>query len=59
MNVGLRDNLKMGDTVNIERDGKKVASANVEKIYDNFAAANIVKELKDAPIKEGDSISIG
>lgn len=59
VNVGLRDDLKMGDSVKILRDGKTVGSASVEKIYDNFAAANIVKEPKDAPIKEGDSISIG
>lgn len=59
VNVGLRDNLKMGDTVNVVRDGKTVGSASVEKIYDNFAAANITKEPKNAPIAEGDSISIG
>ncbi len=58
VNLGLRDNLKMGDTVNIVRAGKTVGSASVEKIYDNFAAANITKEPKDAPIKEGDSVSV-
>lgn len=53
VNLGSKDGVKLGDTFNISRDGKAIGSANVEKIYDNFAAAAIVKESQD--IKEGDS----
>jgi hypothetical protein len=55
-NLGLRDKIKMGDKLKVERDGKKIASAQVEKLYDNFSAANIVEEDKNNPIAEKDSV---
>lgn len=57
INLGLKDNAKVGDALQIQRDGKTVGQASIEKIYDNFAAATIVKEDKDAPLKEGDKVS--
>lgn len=55
-NVGLKNNVDIGDTLNVERDGKVIASATVEKIYDNFSAATIQNQTKDNPIKEGDAV---
>ena len=55
VNVGLRDGLKMGDEVTIRREGKNIGKVQVEKLYENFAAATIVQEDKDRPIQEGDA----
>ncbi len=57
VNFGLKDSAKIGDALTLQRDGKTVGQAAIEKIYDNFAAATIVKENKEAPIKEGDKVS--
>ena len=56
VNVGSKDNLKTGDALKVERDGKQIANLKVEKLYDNFSAATIVEELNGATITEGDSI---
>ena len=56
VNIGLQDKLKSGDTLDIQRSGKTTATIRVEKIYDRFAAATILKEDPKAPIKEGDLI---
>lgn len=53
VNLGLHDQIKLGDTLKISRNGKQIGKANVEKIYDNFAAAAIVQGSQE--IKEGDS----
>ena len=55
-NVGLKNNIEIGDPLNVEREGKVIGTAVVEKIYDNFAAATIQTQPKDAPIKEGDAV---
>ena len=57
VNVGLKDNLKVGDALLVQRDSKTVGQVTIEKIYDNFSAATITKEPKDAPFKEGDKVS--
>ncbi len=54
--LGIKDGLQMGDGIEISRDGKVTGNAQVEKLYEKFAAATIMREEKDAPIKEGDSI---
>ncbi|MCM8775896.1 MAG: hypothetical protein NC930_06065 [Candidatus Omnitrophica bacterium] len=56
VNVGLRDQLKIGDFLVAERDGKPIGRVQVEKLYDNFAAATIVEENENSKIAEGDSI---
>lgn len=56
VNLGIQDKIKLGDSLDIERDGKIVGSAKVEKLYDSFAAAAIVKEPQEDPIKEGDVV---
>lgn len=57
VNMGLKDKVKIGDTLHVERGGKKIGKVQVEKIYENFAAATIAEEPKNAPIKEGDFVS--
>ena len=36
INVGLEDNLKMGDRLRVVRDGKDIANVQVEKLYDRL-----------------------
>ena len=57
--MGIRDGVKMGDPVMIERNGAWVASGQIEKLYDNFAAATILKESGDGAIRQGDSVQLG
>lgn len=56
VNVGMKDQIKIGDHLVVRRANKDVGRIQVEKLYDNFAAATILEESKNAPIKEGDSI---
>jgi len=56
VNIGMKDELKMGDKLNVERSGKVVGLLQVEKLYDQFAAATIVQEVKETPIQEGDAV---
>lgn len=56
VNMGMKDNLKMGDRLAVERDGKIIGAVAIEKLYDNFAAAAIVEEKENGAIKEGDII---
>ncbi len=56
VNIGLQQKLKIGDVLEVIRDGNAVAQLQVEKLYESFSAASITKEPKDAPIKEGDQI---
>ncbi|MDD5218818.1 MAG: hypothetical protein PHN49_03420 [Candidatus Omnitrophica bacterium] len=59
VNMGLRNQLKMGDDLQIERDGKSVATVQVEKLYDSFAAAKILTESEKTPIQKGDTVRKG
>jgi len=56
MNLGLKDGIKMGDRITVLRDGDTVAVVEIEKLYDNFAAATILEEKKDRQIAEGDLV---
>lgn len=56
LNMGSKDDLRMGDRLVVERDGKAIGSVAVEKLYDNFAAAAIVEEKQSGEIKEGDIV---
>jgi hypothetical protein len=56
-NIGLKSNVEIGDTLNVVRDGQTIGSATVEKVYDNFSAATINEQPKDAPFKQGDTVS--
>jgi len=58
VNMGLDDKIKIGDTLQVEQDGKLVARLQVEKLYENFSACAILEEIKPAQIKEGDLVRL-
>ncbi len=57
INTGIEDGAKIGDRYNVQREGKPAGSLQIEKLYDNFAAATIIEENPNAPIEVGDSIT--
>lgn len=56
VNIGLSQKLKIGDPLEIIRDGKVAARLQVEKLYEGFCAASITQESKETPVKEGDQV---
>ena len=56
LSLGLRDGLKMGEGLDIVREGKVIGKVQVEKLYEAFAAAAVIQEPKKAPITEGDLV---
>lgn len=58
VNVGLRDRLKIGDTLRVEQNGKLIGRIQVEKLYENFSACTILEEVQPAHIGEGDLVRI-
>ncbi len=56
VNVGLKDGLKMGDRLEVLRDGQPIAEIQVEKLYDRFAAATILQEVKKFKIEKEDKV---
>lgn len=58
VNVGIRDRVKIGDTLRVEQNGKLIGRLQVEKLYENFSACAITEEIKPAQIKEGDLVRL-
>ena len=56
VNVGIRDHVKIGDTLRVEQGGKLIGRLAVEKLYENFSACTIIEEAKPSEIKEGDLV---
>lgn len=56
VNIGLQQKLKIGDVLEVIRKGQPVGRLQVEKLYESFSAASIVKEPKEAPFQEGDLV---
>jgi hypothetical protein len=56
INLGLKDGLKMGDRLEVFRDGQPIAEIQVEKLYDRFAAATILQEVKKFKIEKEDKV---
>lgn len=56
VNAGIKDNLRMGDRLEVKRGDQSIARVEIEKLYDDFSAATIVNEKKDFEIQEGDTI---
>jgi len=57
VNLGIRDQVKMGDKLSVVRKGKKIGNLQIEKLYDNFAAATIIDEdAQKSQIQPGDFI---
>ncbi len=57
-NLGARDGIRAGSRFEILRGGQRIATAEVEKIYDNMSAANLLQEEKRQDIKEGDEVRL-
>jgi hypothetical protein len=57
-NLGSRDGIRAGARYEIHRDGQRIATAEVEKIYDNMSAANLLQEEKKREVKEGDEVRL-
>ena len=58
INGGVRGSIKVGDTLRVEQNGKLIGRVQVEKLYENFSACNIVEEIKPAQIREGDLVRL-
>jgi myosin heavy subunit len=58
VNVGIRDQAKIGDRLRVEQGGKLIGRVAVEKLYENFSACTIVEEIKPHQIKEGDLVRL-
>jgi len=58
VNVGIRGNLKVGAVLRVEQGGKLIGRVQVEKLYENFSACNIIEESKTNQIKEGDLVRL-
>jgi len=56
--IGIEDDIEIGDFVTIFRNGKYVGEAQVEKIYDTMSASTIVKETKPRAIMVDDNVII-
>lgn len=56
INQGLQDGLKMGDKLKVLKQGKEIATVQVEKLYDKFSAATLVEEDPNQQVIEGDEI---
>ena len=51
--MGARQGIEVNDILAIEKSGKRIAKARVEKLYDDYCAAYIVEEQSEIPIEEG------
>jgi len=56
VNLGSKDGVKVGDQFSLWHEGKAVAKAQVEKIYDAMAAATLLTEELKGQVKEGDQV---
>lgn len=56
INIGLRDKVKIGDKLSVERNGKPIGIVQIEKLYENFSSGNILKESPDNPIQAKDTV---
>ena len=59
INQGLQEGLKMGDKLKVLKQGKEVATVQIEKLYDKFSAATLVEEDPKQQVVEGDEIRKG
>lgn len=56
VNLGSKDGLKAGQFLEVLHGGKPIAKVQVERVYDNMTAANILPESSKGTIKEGDQV---
>lgn len=58
VNLGSKEGIQSGTTVSISREDKPIATAQVERIYENMSAATVTDEVKKGSIKEGDLVRV-
>ncbi|MBI3332751.1 MAG: hypothetical protein HYZ93_01520 [Candidatus Omnitrophica bacterium] len=58
INLGSKDGLKAGSQLSIWRGDKAVAKAQVERIYDNMAAATLLAEEQKGKVQEGNLVRV-
>jgi len=56
VSLGVPDKVQPGDTFHIKRGDTMVGEVQIEKVYDRFSAATILKEAENQSIEEGDSV---
>lgn len=57
-NLGSKDGIRAGARYELLRGGQRIATAEVEKVYDNMSAANLLGEEKKQDVKEGDEVRL-
>jgi len=59
VNLGSKDGVKQGSQCEVVRGGKRLVTVEVEKVYDNMSAANMLEEeRRGAEVEEGDSVRL-
>jgi len=56
VNLGTNDGLKMGDQLQVMKNGVGSATLKIEKLYDKFSAATITDEKLNDKVTEGDAV---
>ena len=56
LNLGSKDGLKAGSRFNVLKGDKKIGTVEVERLYENMSAANVLEEEKKGQVKEGDTV---
>lgn len=56
VNIGRKEGVKIGDNFHVFRNNTRVATLEVEKLYDHFVAAKILKEATPGEIAQGDEV---
>lgn len=54
LNVGSKDGVRKGQRFSLVRDNKTIVTVEVDKVYDNMVAANLLEEQKKGEVREGD-----
>lgn len=58
VDIGIRDDVQLGDILTIFRNGRYIGEANVEKLYDTMAAATIAREVQPNSIMVSDNVVV-
>lgn len=58
VDIGVKDDVEVGDILTIFREGKYAGEARIEKIYDTMSAATIMKEAKPNAISVDDNVIV-
>ena len=58
VSLGSKDGIQAGSQFSVLRKGRAVGTVEVERIYENMAAANVLQEEKKSAIQEGDIVRL-